>query len=244
MIAWVHPGAGFPPVEQALQEPNGLLAASAHLDTATLALAYTQGIFPWYSDDEPVLWWSPDPRMVLHTQELRLTRSLRKTLRQARAGAMGELRLDTDFEAVMHACAEPRSGQGGTWITPAVIQAYVGLHHEGCAHSIELWRNGSLVGGAYGVSLGRMFFGESMFARERDASKIALCTLVSLLRQEGVAMIDCQQKTAHLASLGAREIPRAAFMQHVQAARVRPAIPWPAYQAQALNPILDSLLTD
>jgi leucyl/phenylalanyl-tRNA--protein transferase len=244
MIAWLHPGADFPSLDAALTEPNGLLAASAHLDASTLVRSYARGIFPWYSEGDPILWWSPDPRMVLKTDEIKVSRSLRKTLKTVRDSTERQIYLNRDFAGTMRACAAPREDQEGTWITPTVLAAYQELHRLGLAHSAEVWRAGTLVGGAYGVSLGRMFFGESMFARETDASKIALCALVSLLRQEAVAMIDCQQKTAHLASLGAREIPRDDFIAHVEANTSRATIAWSKYQKQALNHLLDPLLTD
>ena len=208
MIAWLAARTPFPPVETALHEPNGLLAAGADLSPARLVAAYRQGIFPWYSEGQPILWWSPDPRMVLHVAEFRVARSLRK---RVRAGTF-EVRIDSSFDAVIAACAgTPREGQGGTWITPEVIDAYCALHRQGYAHSVESWRDGRLVGGLYGIALGRMFFGESMFAHETDASKVALVALVAHLQRLGVPLIDCQQETAHLATFGARPIPRARF---------------------------------
>jgi leucyl/phenylalanyl-tRNA--protein transferase len=239
MIPWLEPGDPFPPVEAALTRPNGLLAAGADLTAERLLVAYRRGIFPWYSQGEPVLWWSPDPRMVLFTGEFRIARSLRKRLRAAARGELGELRVDTAFEAVMRACAEPRPGQDGTWITGPMLQAYAELHRRGHAHSIELWCDGRLAGGLYGVAIGRMFYGESMFARSPDASKIALAALVRILLSEGVAMIDCQQNTRHLASLGAREIPRADFVAHVVQATRQPPIDWSRYTAGTANPLLD-----
>ena len=204
----------FPAVETALDEPNGLLAASPDLSPARLLAAYRQGIFPWYSEDQPVLWWSPDPRMVLFVDELRVSRSLRKVVKQQRF----EIRVDTAFQRVMEACAMvPRPGQLGTWITPSIIDAYAQLHAQGYARSVEAWRAGLLVGGLYGVAIGRMFFGESMFAHEPDASKVALVHLVAMLRAHGFPMIDCQQETAHLASFGARPIPRRAFAERLPA---------------------------
>jgi leucyl/phenylalanyl-tRNA--protein transferase len=212
VIPWLGPRTPFPSLDAALDEPNGLLAASPDLTAARLVEAYRQGIFPWYSDDQPVLWWSPDPRMVLYTDELRVTRSLRRVVRQQRF----EMRADSAFRAVMEACAAtPRAGQSGTWITPAIVDAYCELHDAGFAHSVEAWHEGRLVGGLYGVALGRMFFGESMFALRADASKVALVHLVGLLRARGVPMIDCQQETAHLASFGARPIPRLAFAERL-----------------------------
>lgn len=207
MIPWLRPTDPFPPLERALSDPDGLLAAGGTLDAPRLIDAYRRGIFPWSSEGQPLLWWSPDPRMVLFTDEFRMSRSLRKRVREGRF----EIRVDSAFDDVMAACAEPRDGQAGTWITAAMRRAYGELHRRGYAHSVEAWREGRLVGGLYGVALGRVFFGESMFARETDASKVALVRLVTLLREQGVPMIDCQQDTAHLASLGARPIPRAEF---------------------------------
>ena len=235
MIPWLREGEDFPPVRSALRRPNGLLAASSELTPARLVAAYAQGIFPWYAEGEPVLWWSPDPRMVLHVDEFRVSRSLRKTLSQVAASPRVELWLDRDFAAVMRACAEPRADQPGTWITAEILAAYTALHRAGLAHSVETWIDGELVGGLYGVSLGRMFYGESMFARTRDASKIALATLVRVLRHEQVAVIDCQQDTAHLASLGARVISRANFSAHLESTVPMPAPDWKAYAAHPLN---------
>jgi len=237
MIPRLAPGQPFPAVAHALRVPNGLLAASWDLTPERLVDAYAQGIFPWYSEDEPVLWWSPDPRMVLVCDELRVSRSLRKRLQHVvRApGGSGieqrvEVRVDSAFERVMQECAAPRTQESGTWITADVMAAYGELHAHGLAHSVETWIDGALAGGLYGVSLGRMFYGESMFARATDASKIALAALVALLRREGVPMIDCQQNTRHLASLGGREIAREAFCAHVAAAVRQPPIDWNTYR--------------
>jgi leucyl/phenylalanyl-tRNA---protein transferase len=212
MIPWLRGDAPFPPVSKALRSPNGLLCAGGELSPERIVLAYSQGIFPWYSEGDPILWWSPDPRMVLFPAELKVSRSLRRSL--ARGGY--ETRIDTAFRDVIEACAEPRDGQSGTWIVPEMVEAYVRLHELGFAHSVESWRGGELVGGLYGMALGKAFFGESMFARAPDASKVALARLVERLRGEDFRVIDCQQATAHLASLGAREIPRKAFAQLVQ----------------------------
>jgi len=202
----------FPPLASALQHPNGLLAAGADLSPERLLAAYRQGIFPWYAEGEPILWWSPDPRMVLMPHELKVSRSLRKALRRRDY----EVRADTCFRAVMQACAEPRPEQGGTWISAGMIAAYCALHEQGLAHSIETWIDGELAGGLYGVALGRMFYGESMFTHAADASKIALVHLVRQIERWHFGMIDCQMHTRHLASLGAREIPRADFMRKLQ----------------------------
>jgi leucyl/phenylalanyl-tRNA---protein transferase len=209
MIPWLRGDAPFPPVSKALTSPNGLLCAGGDLSPERIVEAYSRGIFPWFSEGDPILWWSPDPRMVLFPEELKVSRSLRKTV----ARGIFDVRFDTAFPAVMHACAAPRDGHAGTWIVPEMIAAYTALHERGIAHSVESWREGELVGGLYGVSLGGVFFGESMFARAPDASKVALVHLVERLRGADCRVIDCQQATAHLASLGAREIPRSTFAQ-------------------------------
>ncbi|MCK9387625.1 MAG: leucyl/phenylalanyl-tRNA--protein transferase [Sulfuritalea sp.] len=208
MIPWLPPEAVFPPPEQALAEPNGLLAAGGDLSPQRLLAAYRRGIFPWYSADEPILWWSPDPRMVLLPDELKISRSLAKTLRNANY----EVRLDSAFGDVVRACAgKPRDGQSGTWISREMQTAYGELHRIGHAHSVETWIEGKLAGGLYGVALGRAFYGESMYSDARDASKIALAHLCAHLKQRGFGIIDCQMETRHLASLGARPIPRCDF---------------------------------
>lgn len=209
MIPWLNKDEPFPPLASALREPNGLLAAGGDLSPQRLIAAYTHGIFPWFNPGDPILWWSPDPRMVLFPGELKVSRSLRKTLNKQPF----EIHFDTAFQQVMEACAAPRDEHGGTWIAPAMIAAYTELHRQGLAHSVESWRDNQLVGGLYGVSLGRMFYGESMFSSVTDASKIAFVHLVKQLEIWGYGMIDCQMKTAHLASLGAREISRAEFSQ-------------------------------
>jgi leucyl/phenylalanyl-tRNA--protein transferase len=210
-IAWLSPADPpdwFPPAEAALDDPPGLLAGGGDLSPARLLAAYERGIFPWYSPGQPLLWWAPDPRMVLFPPGLRVTRSLAKTLRNGGFTAS----LDVAFPAVIDACAAPREDGGGTWITSDMRRAYVELHQLGHAHSIEVWRHGQLAGGLYGVRLGSVFFGESMFHRERDASKVAICHLVSLAEKTGIAVIDCQWHTPHLESLGARPIPRERFL--------------------------------
>jgi leucyl/phenylalanyl-tRNA--protein transferase len=238
MIPWLRPEEPFPPVSRALREPNGLLCASLDITAARLIEAYRQGIFPWYGPGEPVLWWSPDPRMVLMTDEFHVTRSLRKRLRAVARADRWQLRLDTAFTRVMQACAEPRPGQDGTWISAAIVSAYGALHAQGLAHSVEVWEGEALIGGLYGVSLGRMFYGESMFTRATDASKVALAALVRLLLAERVPLIDCQQNTAHLGSLGGREIPRSQFRAHVAKATLDAPIDWARYRSSALNPLL------
>lgn len=212
MIPWLHPGAPFPPVTQALTEPNGLLAAGGDLSARQLIMAYQEGIFPWFNEDDPILWWSPDPRMVLFPSELKVSRSLRKTLKHT----CYEIRMDTAFRQVIQACAAPRRQQAGTWIHPGMVEAYTQLHEMGLAHSVETWIDNELAGGLYGVAQGRMFYGESMFSHRPDASKIALVHLARQLERWQFGMIDCQMKTAHLASLGAREIPRKEFGQKLK----------------------------
>lgn len=212
MIPWVQYSADFPDPSQALVEPSGLLCAGADLEPATIMAAYSRGIFPWFSDDQPILWWSPDPRMVLFPAEFKISKSLAKTVR----GGKFDVRFDTAFADVIAACAAPREPDGGTWIVPEMRAAYTRLHRLGIAHSAESWRDGRLVGGLYGVALGRVFFGESMFARETDASKVAMTALVAKLARDGFQLIDCQQQTRHLASLGARPIPRREFLRHLR----------------------------
>ena len=210
MIPWLDPGLppGFPPTHHALAEPNGLLAAGGNLSPEWLLAAYHQGVFPWFSEGEPILWWSPNPRMVVFPGELRLTRSLLKTLRSGHF----EVRCDTAFAQVMTACAAPREPGGGTWISPQIQAAYRRIHEMGWAHSIEAWRGSELVGGLYGVAIGRVFYGESMFHRATDASKVAFAHLVRLLEQHNFAVIDCQMTTQHLSSLGGRELMRSDFL--------------------------------
>jgi leucyl/phenylalanyl-tRNA---protein transferase len=211
MIPWLDRNQPFPPLARALLEPNGLLAAGGELSTERLIDAYQHGIFPWYSADQPLLWWSPDPRMVLMPAELKISRSLGKRLHKPDF----EVRIDSAFETVMRACAAPRDGQAGTWITDDMVAAYTELHRRGLAHSVETWIDGELAGGLYGVALGRMFYGESMFMRATDASKIALAHLARQLHRWGFGLIDCQMQTSHLASLGAREIPRDDFVRQL-----------------------------
>lgn len=230
MIPWLPPEPVFPPLSRALAEPNGpngLLAAGGDLSPPRLLAAYRQGIFPWYSPGEPILWWSPDPRMVLFPEEIRITRSLAKTLRNANY----TVRLDTAFDQVIAACAAtPRAGQSGTWITTEMQAAYGRLHALGHAHSVETWRNGRLVGGLYGVTVGHAFCGESMFSRATDASKIALAHLCRYLAARGYGIIDCQMETAHLTSLGARPLPRADYVARIAALATATETPgrWPA----------------
>lgn len=235
-IPWLEESDPLPPVERALRRPNGLLAAAGGLSLPRLIDAYSRGCFPWFNEGEPVLWWSPDPRMVLVPDELHVSRSLARRVRQARF----EVRADTAFREVMTRCAEPRDGQSGTWITGEMLNAYVSLHQAGFAHSIETWMDGALVGGLYGVAIGRAFFGESMFARATDASKLALVHLVAQVRRWGFGLIDCQMKTAHLARFGAREISRATFLKQIAGLVTRPSPPSP----WRLDPDLAGMLVE
>lgn len=229
-LTWLEPGDPFPPVDHAWgphTSAPGLLAAGADLSPDTLAQAYRQGIFPWYSAGQPILWWSPPARMVLPVAEFRLRRSLRQAMQQFRRQPGCEIRFDHDFEAVIRACsAAPRAGQQGTWITEDMIQAYVRLHRLGLAHSVETWIDGRLVAGLYAIQIGQAVFGESMFTRVTDGSKLALATLVDWCLAVGVEAIDCQQNTRHLASLGAREVDRAEFSQWLQRVTPMPAPAW------------------
>ena len=216
MITWLRgPDDPLPDTRRALgpgSDVPGLLAAGGGLGPERLTEAYSKGVFPWYSEGQPVLWWSPDPRMVLLTDEFKPSRSLRKTIQRFARSPGCELRIDSAFRRVIGACAgTPREGQNGTWIVPEMVEAYAAWHAQGFVHSVETWIDGELAGGLYGVSLGRMFFGESMFSHRTDASKIALAALVCFCRAHGMPMIDCQQHTGHLASMGARTLPRAAF---------------------------------
>jgi leucyl/phenylalanyl-tRNA--protein transferase len=211
-IRVLGPDLTFPPVEQALDDPNGLLAIGGDLSPQRLLAAYRHGIFPWFSTGQPILWWSPAPRMVLYPQELNISRSMRKRLKQQDY----EVRYNTAFREVMQACAETvRPDQDGTWISGPMIEAYATLQELGHALSAETWIDGQLAGGLYGVRIGRMFFGESMFHRVSNASKIAFIHLVQELQRQGCGLIDCQMHTSHLASLGAREIPRSEFCRQL-----------------------------
>ena len=229
MIPWLHFHDPFPPLGRALNEPNGLLAAGGDLSLPRLLDAYRRGIFPWFNPGEPILWWSPDPRMVLFPAEFKISRSLKKRL--ARADYL--VKVDTAFTRVMGECAAPREGAGGTWISPQMVAAYNALHEAGYAHSFETWIEGEhgpeLAGGLYGVAIGRAFYGESMFTRQTDASKIALAHLVKFLDCHGFGVIDCQMNTHHLASLGAREIPRAEFAGLLERLTAEPSLAgrWP-----------------
>jgi leucyl/phenylalanyl-tRNA--protein transferase len=221
-LPWLEPGQAFPPVLSAwgaLDPAPGLLAAGGVLDVATLVAAYSNGIFPWYSTGQPILWWSTDPRMTLRPSQFRLHRSLRKTIQGLLRSDRLHVRMDHDFERVIRACVHvPREGQRGTWILPSMVQAYTQLHQAGLAHSVETWIDDELVGGLYCVNLGAMVFGESMFSRRSDASKIALAALVAFARVHHLPLIDCQQETAHLAAMGASPQSREAFCSELRQA--------------------------
>lgn len=207
---WIDPDSPeifFPDVETALREPDGLLAVGGDLKPERLLLAYRNGIFPWFGPDQPILWWAPDPRLVLFPEQLRISRSLSRTLRKQRF----TVTFDTAFAQVVDECAAPRPGQAGTWITPEMQSAYRRMHELGHAHSVECWQHGELVGGLYGIAIGHVFFGESMFTRVADASKVGFVTLVQQLQASGYRLIDCQVHTDHLESLGAMMIPRPDF---------------------------------
>lgn len=229
-IPWVVDGQAFPPVECAWgpQSPApGLLAAGGSLNVATLLQAYRGGIFPWYSAGQPVLWWSPNPRMVLPVAHFRLHRSLKKAIQRFRQTPGCLVSMDRAFaEVIRHCAGTPRAGQNGTWIVPDMVAAYEALHQAGYAHSVETWMDGQLVGGLYCVHVGGMVFGESMFAHRTDASKIALSALVGFCRAQGMDLIDCQQNTSHLASLGAAELPRPDFVAAVAERIARPSAEW------------------
>ena len=230
MIPWLDSSGIFPPLQLALNEPNGLLCAGGDLSPQRIVDAYCQGIFPWFVKGEPILWWSPDPRMVLFPSEFKISRSLRKTLRNGHYQVV----LDSHFPEVMQACAiTPRNGQSGTWITPDMQRAYGRLFELGFAHSVETWVDDRLVGGLYGLAIGKMFYGESMFSHATDASKIATAHLARFLEQQGFGLIDCQMNTAHLASLGAREISRDEFIVRLRELIAQPPMNgrWPAHAA-------------
>ena len=222
MIPFLGPSDPFPPVEQALDAPDGLLAGGADLTPGRLVDAYGRGIFPWFNDGDPILWWSPDPRIVLAPRDFHVSHSLRKRLKHRRFTVTA----DRAFAAVLDECAAPRADDDGTWLTPHMKAAYVTLHEQGLAHSIEVWMDGVMAGGIYGVALGRMFFGESMFSRRADASKIALAYLAAQLDRWGFPWIDCQLETDHLLSLGAVAMPRRAFVAEVARLVREPAPSW------------------
>jgi len=209
-LNYADPG-DFPAVELALTEPNGLLAIGGDLSVERLVAAYRRGIFPWYSDEQPILWWSPNPRAVLFPEQLKISRSLRKSIRNKGF----EVRFDTAFAQVIAECAAPRSDDAGTWITDEMREAYIRLYQQGIAHSIECWQGNQLVGGLYGLALGKIFFGESMFSRVTDTSKVAFAFLARYLRSKSFPLIDCQVASEHLTTLGARNIPRTQFIHYL-----------------------------
>jgi len=238
-LVWLDPERiGFPEADQALANPNGLLAAGGSLSPEWLIHAYQRGIFPWFEDDQPFLWWSPDPRMVLLPSELHISRSLSKLIQNNPY----QVSIDLDFAAVISACSEPRPNSDGTWITAELQAAYQNLHSLGIAHSVEVWEQDSLVGGLYGVALGNVFFGESMFSRSSNCSKLALVFLVQHLRKWGYELIDCQVASRHLASLGAREIPRGEFLAQLSElidGQVEPAY-WPSSPIKKTRRLADN----
>lgn len=213
MLTWLQRNSlTFPPLEKAMREPNGLLAAGGDLSADRLIQAYRHGCFPWFQEGQPILWWSPDPRTVLFPEELHISRSLSKILRQNRY----QVTFDRDFTAVIQACAAPRDYADGTWITDSMQSAYLELHRRGYAHSVEVWEQDTLVGGLYGLAIGRLFFGESMFSRADNASKVGFATLVERLKTWGFVLIDCQMPTEHLHSFGARAITRTTFADYLR----------------------------
>ncbi len=227
-VMWLEendPADHFPPIDSALREPDGLLAAGGDLSMERLLYAYRNGIFPWYSDGQPLLWWSPDPRCIFMPGDYRISRRLRRELRNCSI----EIRVNTSFCAVVQACAEPRRAQQGTWITTEMIEAYNTLHHRGWAHSIEVWQSGKLSGGLYGLAIGKIFFGESMFSIAPNASKLALLYLATRLEAGDLQLLDCQLSSRHLLSLGARIVPRDEFLRRLDIGcyPVRPFSDWP-----------------
>jgi leucyl/phenylalanyl-tRNA---protein transferase len=230
-LRWIDARDPLPPTDQALtieDGANGLLAAGADLSAERLVEAYGRGIFPWFSRGEPVLWWTPSPRMVLMVDEFKISKSFRKSIARAIADPSITIRCNADFVGVMQACAAPRQSQSGTWISPPMIAAYGQLHATGNAHSIEVYRDHDRIGGLYCVALGKMVYGESMFSHEPGASKLALATLVAWLRQQQAVVIDCQQRTGHLASLGGREIDRPEFEAYIHRLAPLTELPWRA----------------
>lgn len=241
-LPWLEPGDPFPDVATAWgtdSDAPGLLCMGSDLQPHTLQAAYGRGIFPWFSEGQPTLWWSPDPRMVLQVADFRLHRSLQKTISRLLQSGRLEVRIDHVFGEVIQACAHTaRRGQPGTWILPEMVRAYGQLHALGVAHSVETWIDGELAGGLYCIGLGRAVFGESMFTRVPDASKIALTALVAFCRRQGIHMVDCQQNTPHLAFMGAKEMARNAFLQYVRQARAEAPPTWqfdPVYWDELLS---------
>ena len=222
MIPWILPGQPFPELESALSEPNGLLAVSSQLLATDILRAYPLGVFPWSDPDQPVLWWSPDPRMVLYPSHFNMSRSLRKSIIKDNY----QIRVDGCFEQVMRCCAEPRRDHAGTWIAEDFVAAYTQIHQKGIGHTIEIWHQDTLVGGLYGLSMGSVFYGESMFCRVSDSSKIALAFLCFLHASLPEAMIDCQVENSHLVSLGAENISRQLFRQSISSLVVKKGLDW------------------
>lgn len=235
----LSPVNAFPDIELALEEPDGLLAVGGDLSVNRLLSAYSRGIFPWYNDDQPILWWSPNPRAVLYPGQLKISRSMKKRLRKQEY----RITLDQDFAAVIQHCAAPRSSQAGTWIIAEMQQAYLKLHERGYAHSVEAWDGEELVGGLYGISIGKMFFGESMFSRRTDASKVAFIHLVRQLQAWGYPLIDCQVSSEHLTTLGAIEISRRDFRQQVEQLTMLHGQPNPWQMADTETLLSDILKT-
>ena len=241
-LPWLEPRTPFPSPYSAWDTQSaapGLLAAGASLDVDTLKSAYGQGIFPWFSEGQPILWWSPEPRMVLKVDDFILHRSFKKTLSRFAQDAASEIRVDTAFKEVIESCAKAlRNQQSGTWILPAMVRAYTEMHQRGYAHSIEVWKNQKLVAGLYCIALGKAVFGESMFTNDSNGSKIALAALIALCKKQGVKWIDCQQNTAHLASLGAAPMSRTDFLSLVDDAKALSPLDWsftPLYWKQILS---------
>ena len=222
MIPFLGPADPFPPVEQALDEPDGLLAAGASLSPRRLVEAYRHGIFPWFSEGDPILWWSPNPRTVLRPSRVHVSHSLGKRIRKEAFF----ITIDRAFTRVLDGCAAPRADGAGTWLSVTMRRAYASLHATGFAHSIEVWMDGELAGGFYGVAIGRMFFGESMFTRRTDASKIAMVRLAAQLERWQCPLIDCQLETEHLVSLGAEPMPRRQFVAEIAELVKEPAPAW------------------
>jgi leucyl/phenylalanyl-tRNA--protein transferase len=233
MIPFLGPADPFPPVEHALDNPDGLLAAGGSLTTKRLIDAYRRGIFPWFNDGDPILWWSPDPRTILRPNKIHVSRSLRKQLRRGKHFVT----IARAFARVLEGCAAPRAGDLGTWLSPAMLRGYAALHNAGLAHSVEVWMDGELAGGIYGVALGRAFFGESMFTRRTDASKIGIVILGEQLERWGFPLIDCQLETAHLMSLGAEHLPRRRFVAEIERLTREPAPSWTLDQDLAGDPV-------
>ena len=222
MIPFLGPADPFPPVDQALDDPDGLLAAGGSLSARRLVDAYRRGIFPWFNEGDPILWWSPDPRTVLQPSKVHVSHSLRKRLRKDAF----LVTIDRAFARVLDGCAAPRAGEAGTWLSAPMRRAYTALQVAGVAHSIEVWMDGELAGGIYGVAIGKMFFGESMFTRRTDASKIAMVRLAAQLERWEFPLIDCQLETSHLVSLGAEHMPRRQFVAEVARLVKEPAAAW------------------